>query len=29
LTALQLELDTKEKNKVNVILKNNGIKYRI
>jgi hypothetical protein len=29
LTALQLELDTKEKNKINLILKNNGIKYRI
>jgi hypothetical protein len=29
LTALQLELDTKEKNKVNTILKNNGIRYRI
>lgn len=29
LTALQLELDTKEKNKINVILKNNGIKYRV
>lgn len=29
LTALQLELDTTEKNKVNAILKSNGIKYRI
>jgi len=29
LTALQLELDTKEKNKVNTILKNKGIRYRI
>jgi hypothetical protein len=29
LTALQLELDTKEKNKVNTILKNNGIRYRV
>ena len=29
LTALQLELDSAEKNKANTILKNNGIKYRI
>jgi hypothetical protein len=29
ITSLQLELDTKEKNRVNLILKNNGIKYRI
>jgi hypothetical protein len=29
ITALQLELDTAEKNKANTILKNNGIKYRI
>jgi len=29
LTALQLELSTAEKNKANIILKNNGIKYRI
>jgi hypothetical protein len=29
LTALQLELDTKEKSKVNTILKNKGIRYRV
>lgn len=29
LKALQLELDTKEKNKVNTILKSKGIRYRI
>ena len=29
LTALQNELDTKEKSKVNTILKNKGIRYRI
>ena len=29
LTSLQLELDTKEKNKVNSILSSKGIKYRI